>query len=211
VFSLVDPADVKWIYLSHDDVDHTGNLSEVLSACPNATLVASWAIVERHSNAMEFPLDRVRWVNDGESFSVGDRTLRAVRPPLYDSPTTRGLFDESTGVYWAVDAFATPIPGSDPILSVADLDPNMWRESITMFMYYALSPWLAVVDPVRFAQVCDDNQSLGASTIVSAHSPTIPSSHIKDAYAIARDLPTVTPPPCPDQNVLDEIIAASAS
>jgi flavorubredoxin len=28
VFSLVDPKDVQWIFLSHDDVDHSGNLDE---------------------------------------------------------------------------------------------------------------------------------------------------------------------------------------
>src|SRR3712207_2461544 len=33
VFSLVEPDDVRWIFLSHDDVDHTGNLVEALSAC----------------------------------------------------------------------------------------------------------------------------------------------------------------------------------
>ena len=27
VFSLVEPADVRWIYLSHDDVDHTATSS----------------------------------------------------------------------------------------------------------------------------------------------------------------------------------------
>ena len=36
VFSLVEPEDVRWIFLSHDDVDHTGNLDEVMTACPNA-------------------------------------------------------------------------------------------------------------------------------------------------------------------------------
>src|SRR5437868_12754345 len=36
VFSLVDPKDVQWIYLSHDDVDHTGNLEQTIEACPNA-------------------------------------------------------------------------------------------------------------------------------------------------------------------------------
>ena len=51
VFNLVEPADVKWVYLSHDDVDHTGNLDEVMTACPNATLVASWAMIVRHTNA----------------------------------------------------------------------------------------------------------------------------------------------------------------
>ena len=37
VFSLVEPEDVRWIFLSHDDVDHTGNLEEAMAACPNAT------------------------------------------------------------------------------------------------------------------------------------------------------------------------------
>jgi flavorubredoxin len=81
VFALVEPEDVRWIFLSHDDVDHTGNLDEALAACPNATLVCNWAMVERHSNCFDFPLRRCRWVMHGESFDVGDRTLQAIRPP----------------------------------------------------------------------------------------------------------------------------------
>ena len=30
VWSVVDPKDVRWIFLSHDDSDHTGNLLQVL-------------------------------------------------------------------------------------------------------------------------------------------------------------------------------------
>jgi glyoxylase-like metal-dependent hydrolase (beta-lactamase superfamily II) len=39
VFSLVEPEDVRWIYLSHDDGDHTGALHELLAECPNAPMV----------------------------------------------------------------------------------------------------------------------------------------------------------------------------
>src|SRR4051794_7532761 len=46
VFSLVEPADVQWVFLSHDDVDHSGNLDEVMTMCPNAKLVCNWAMVE---------------------------------------------------------------------------------------------------------------------------------------------------------------------
>ena len=42
VFSLVDPEDVRWLYISHDDVDHTGNLNALMAACPNATAVINW-------------------------------------------------------------------------------------------------------------------------------------------------------------------------
>jgi flavorubredoxin len=209
VFTLVDPADVRWIFLSHDDIDHTGNLEHVMSECTSATLVGSWAIAERHSNAFEFPLARMRWVNSGESFDVGDRRLLALRPPMYDSPTTRGLFDETTGVYWAVDSFATPMPGG-PVATVAELDPVFWQSGMTMFMYHALSPWLGLVDPARFAAACDASRALGMTTIASAHSPLITAESIDAAYDIARTLPTVTPPDMPGQDVLDEVVAATA-
>ena len=73
VFSLVEPEDVRWIFLSHDDVDHTGNLDEALTACPNARLVCNWAMVERHTNCFDFPLERCQWVVHGETFDVGSK------------------------------------------------------------------------------------------------------------------------------------------
>jgi flavorubredoxin len=207
-FALVEPADVKWVYLSHDDVDHTGNLEEVMDACPNATIVCSWAMLERHSNAFEFPLSRIRWVDDGESFDAGDRTLRAVRPPVWDSPTTRGLFDESTGVYWGVDAFATPMPGA-PVSNFADLDPGFAAEGMAMFIYNALSPWLTMVDPDKFAAKCNEVQALGATTIATAHCPIITENSMDKAFDILRELPNVPQPPAPNQEVLDAILAAA--
>lgn len=208
VFSIVEPADVKWVFLSHDDVDHTGNLEEVLAACPNATLVSSWAITERHTNAFNFPLERCHWINDGEGFEAGDRRLVAVRPPLYDSPTTRGLFDEKTGVYWGVDAFACPMPGG-VMENASEFDSGFWAEGMAMFMYHALSPWLGVVDPVKFAADCDRVQALGAKTIATAHSPVIDDSQSDKAFQIMRDLPSVPAPPCPNNDVLQAILAAA--
>jgi flavorubredoxin len=205
VFGLVEPRDVQWIFLSHDDADHTGNLGEVLDACPNAALVTSWAITERLLNFFDFPLERCRWLNDGESFSVGDRTLRALRPPQWDSPTTRGLLDERTGVYWAVDAFACPMPGA-PIENVADFDAGFWQEGMGMFIHNALSPWLPLVDEARYTSLCDRIQAQGMTTIATAHCPLITEASIADAFRIVRELPTMAVPPAPDQVVLDAIL-----
>jgi flavorubredoxin len=210
VFALVEPADVKWVFLSHDDVDHTGNLEQVLEMCPNATLVSSWAITERHTNAFNFPLERCQWINDGESFEAGDRTLTAIRPPLYDSPTTRGLFDGKTGVYWGVDAFACPMPGA-VMENAAEFDEGFWPEGMAMFMYNALSPWLSVVDPAKYAAECDRVQALGAKTIATAHSPVISDAQSDKAFQIMRDLPSVPAPPCPDNNVLQAILGAAGA
>ena len=32
VFSLVEPEDIRWVFISHDDVDHTGNLNALMDA-----------------------------------------------------------------------------------------------------------------------------------------------------------------------------------
>ena len=208
VFGLVEPDDVRWVFLSHDDVDHSGNLAEVLTACPNAKLVCNWAMVERHTNCFNFPLDRCRWIMHDESFSVGDRTLHAVRPPVFDSPTTRGLFDPTTGVYWAVDTFATPLP--DPQLGIADLDPEFWQFGMTLFAFGAVSPWLSMLDHDKYGRVVDAVQGLDITTIAACHTPVIEGEFIRRAFERIREFPSVEPPPLPDQSILDEIIAATA-
>jgi flavorubredoxin len=212
VFGLVEPADVRWVFLSHEDHDHTGNLAEVMARCPDATLVCSWALVERFTNAFAFPLERCRWVNDGGRFHAGDRTLLALRPPLYDSPTTRGLLDERSGVYWGVDAFATPMP--DPAATVADLDQSFWAQGQAMFALDGLAPWVTLVDGARYQAAIDRFAALGATAIAGAHTPLIPASHIAAAIDGLRALPTAEVPPVPDQAVLDAIrqqLAAAAA
>ncbi len=195
---------MRLIFISHDDVDHTGNLDEVLSACPHAQLVCNWAFVERYSNCFDFPLERCRWVMDGESFDVGDRTLLALRPPAYDSPTTRGLYDPSTRVYWAVDSFATPLP--DPAIAVSDLDPQFWREALAMFALGAVSPWISLVDPQKYGEYVSRTQSLDIATIASCHSPVIEGPFSERVFGFYRDLPSLESMTLPDESVLDLII-----
>jgi flavorubredoxin len=209
VFSLVEPADVRWVFLSHDDVDHTGNLEQVMEACPNATLVLTWAMLERHTNAFRFPPERCRFVGHGESFDVGDRRLVAFTPPVYDSPTTRGLLDPRTGLYWAADAFATPTPDAT-VANARELDPTFWKQGLELFALGAISPWLSLVDPARHERAVDALAALGPRAIASAHGPLIEGSAIARALEVLRGLPALGPPQLPGQAWLDEVVAAAA-
>lgn len=211
LFSLVEPEDVRWVFLSHDDADHTGNLSQVMDACPNARLICSWVLVERFANAYEFPLERCHWLNDGDSLQAGDRTLVALRPPVYDSPSTRGLFDTSTGVYWAADCFATPVPGGPgvaPLDDVNDLDREEWFGGMVMFGVHALSPWLSLVDADRYAECVRQVRSHGMTTIISGHSPVVHDAQIDEAFTLVGRMAGAVPPPCPDQAVLEMMVRA---
>lgn len=207
-FSLVDPAAVRWIVITHDDDDHTGNLAEAMERCPNATLVVSWAATERMSASFGLPVERLRWLDHGEALDVGDRVLRAWRPPVYDSPTARGIFDPLTRVYWASDAFATPMP-SEPVDSVDDLPAPMWAEGFALFHHHALAPWLSLVDASRYAVEVTGLRSLRAEVIVSAHSPVIRGVSVERALDHLAALPTTEPPPHPDQQALTSILSGT--
>jgi glyoxylase-like metal-dependent hydrolase (beta-lactamase superfamily II) len=204
-FSVVDPADVRWIFLSHDDHDHIGNLAAVLDACPQATLVTNWFTVERTIRAMELPLHRMRWVNHGESFDAGDRTLIAVRPPIFDSPTTRGLFDTTSGVYWAVDSFASLLPGH--LTDSDDVPYEMWRDSFTFFAQ-CVSPWVELTDPAKYAQTVNEIARLDVTAIAGGHMARLGGARVQEAIAMLRELPNVPMIPLPGQADLDAMLIA---
>jgi flavorubredoxin len=41
LWSQIEPTDLRWIYLTHPDRDHTGSLMEILEATPAARLITT--------------------------------------------------------------------------------------------------------------------------------------------------------------------------
>jgi flavorubredoxin len=202
VFSLVEPEDIRWVFISHDDIDHTGNVNRLMELAPNATLVVNWFLQERMGATLEVSPMRQRWVADGEILDVGDRKLLAIRPPVYDSPTTRGLFDTSTGVYWASDAFGCPM--NTVVRDVAGLDAE-WFELASVSSNRWVAPWIEIARDDSFQASVDRIAALDPSVIAACHTPAIRRSHVGRAIEIMRRSPGAAALPLPDQSVLDEI------
>jgi flavorubredoxin len=207
VGAIVDLKKVRWIYISHDDQDHLGNLDPVLSSCTAATLVVDWLTVERTSIEYNLPLRRMRWLNDGDHFVAGDRTLVALRPPTYDAPTTRGLFDTKSRVYWASDSFGAAVPYH--VDRAADLPFEAWSAGFTLFNR-TLSPWTAIVDRAKFAERISAVRTLDAKAIATCHGPVIAAWELDEAYRLMADLPGAAPMPTPGQPELEAMLAAIA-
>jgi flavorubredoxin len=187
VFSLVEPADVRWIFLSHDDRDHSGNLMPLLDACPNATLLTNWFSIGRMAEEWLTPLPRCRFMNAGDGLDVGDRTLTALCPPVYDNPTTRGLFDERTGVFWAVDTFAMPVP--QPTQWAHEVDADTFEEG-QRFGARLIAPWHEWLDERRFTAHVDAVRELPITVLTSCHGPAIRGEHVDRSFDILRSLPS---------------------
>ncbi|MFA9432246.1 MBL fold metallo-hydrolase [Egicoccus sp. AB-alg2] len=206
IFSLVDPEEIRWIFLSHDDGDHKGNLHELLDLAPNATLVACAFLDEREALERPLPQHRQRWLEDGDTLDAGDRQLRLVTPPIFDGPTTRGLFDERSGVLWAVDAFAALLTGDG--YEAGDVTPEVYDDTFHAFNSM-ISPWHQWLDPVRYARHVDTIAGLRPSVVTSSHGPVLRGGAIPDAFRRVKQLagqPRVQPP---GQELLDELIEAT--
>ncbi|MFI2434368.1 MBL fold metallo-hydrolase [Streptomyces sp. NPDC018693] len=203
-WSVVDPLDVRWIFLTHDDRDHAGNLLAALAECPNATLLTTWFSIGRMAEEWETPINRCRFMIDGDTVDVGDRTLVAKRPPLFDNPTTRALFDTKTNVLWAVDTFATNVP--TPLPEIAGLSADEFRDG-QFFGGRLVSPWVALLDGQKFRAVVDDVQRLDAEVVAGCHSPVLRRPRIAEAFDLLRQLPEIPAWPEFTQADLDQWMA----
>ena len=203
VFNLVAPEDVRWIFLSHDDGDHTGGLHDALELCPNATLVTNFFSTDRLNLERELPLHRLIWREPGDTLDLGDRRLRLMLPPIFDGPTTRGLIDERTGVMWSVDSFAALAP--DVVHRVEEVPAAMYDETFRM-VNSLVSPWHRWLDPEKYGAHVDSVEALRPTVVASAHGPVLTGTAIHDAFDRVRDMagqPIVEPP---GQAMLDELL-----
>ncbi len=205
VFSVVAPKAVRWVFISHDDQDHLGNIEPVLASCPNATLVLDWLMVQRTTSQYRLPLNRMRWINAGDHFTAGDRTLVALQPPTYDSPATRGLFDTKSRVYWASDSFGALVPHH--VDSASDLPLEAFRMGLAGFNRL-MAPWVAVADKRKFTDSVQSVRALDASCIASAHGPAIGHQELATAFAVMAQLPSMPAMPIPGQEELEQMLEA---
>ena len=208
VFSLVEPGDVRWVFLSHDDGDHTGALHDVLALCENATVVINAFGTERLALERPLPLERLRWIEPGGTFDAGDRRMRLVLPPIFDGPTTRGVLDESTGVFWAVDSFAALTTGA--VHRREDVPDDLYDETFLLFNSL-ISPWHQWLDTGKYGAHVDSVAALRPSAVASAHGPILSGSQIDDAFDRVRSLAGMPRLMLPEQPTLDEFVTAAIS
>ena len=99
------------------------------------------------------------------------------------------------------------MPGG-PVGTVAELDAEFWREGMTMFVHHRCRRGLAWSTSGATGRCVTRCVRSGCGTIATAHSPLITEGSIDDAFAILASLAGATPPPVPDQSVLDAIVGA---
>ena len=202
--TVVDPADLRWIWLTHTDFDHIGSLQRLLEENEHLRVITSFLGVGIMSLAAPLPMDRVHLVNPGQTVDVGDRTLTAVRPPAFDNPITTGLRDERSGIFFSSDCFGALL---DEMPECAeDLSDGAVRKG-QVFWATVDSSWLHKVDRAVFASELDRIRGLEATMILSSHLPAARGSSMERLLDALAAVPDASPFVGPDQAALEQILA----
>jgi glyoxylase-like metal-dependent hydrolase (beta-lactamase superfamily II) len=163
----IDPEALRWIWLSHMDADHLGNLEQVLALAPNARVVTNFLgmgkMMLRH-----FDVSRVHLLEPGAEIDAGDRTLVPLKPAYYDAPETVGFFDSKSRVLFSADAFGALL--QEPQDEAAAIAPQALDDGIITWTAID-APWLGMVDRLAFGRVLAGIERLDPAAIISGHLP----------------------------------------
>jgi glyoxylase-like metal-dependent hydrolase (beta-lactamase superfamily II) len=207
LWNQIDPGDLRWIYLTHPDRDHTGSLMEILQAAPAARVVTTFLGLGILSLEYPIPPDRIFLLNPGQSLDVGDRRLTAFRPPVYDSPATTGCYDEHTGTCFTSDCFGAPLSTAEQALA-DDIAAVPSDDLVAAQRLWATvdSPWVSGVERNAFRASLQPLRRLDPSVVLCTH---LPPAHAAAARLLdtLETAPDADPFMGPDQAALEALLA----
>ncbi|GAU07387.1 FprA family A-type flavoprotein [Desulfoplanes formicivorans] len=88
VRQLAQVPEIDYIVSQHAEQDHSGTIPLVLEIYPQSTVVCSPKAKKLLLEHLEIPDQRIQTVEDGDSLSLGDKTLRFVHTPWVHWPET---------------------------------------------------------------------------------------------------------------------------
>lgn len=188
LWSLIDPADLRWIAVTHDDRDHTGALVRILQDAPESRVITNGISLTRLSEEFSIPRERVMVVNPGGRTMVGDRELSFHRPPTFDSPGTLAIFDHSDGTLYSSDSFGTILDEIVPDL--ADVTEEKFFEGFDV-LNRAIAPWTALIDEAKFVPCVQALAALRPERLLSAHGPTVRGQAVSRLFAAMARIPAL--------------------
>lgn len=206
--SIIDPSELRWIWLTHTDFDHVGSLATLLETNPRLRVITSFLGVGIMGLSLTpLPMDRVHLVNPGQYVTIGGRRLLAVKPPVFDNPITTGFVDDHTGVLFSSDCFGALLPAVPS--NAADLDTGLLQAGQIRWATVD-SAWVHAVDRDVFTRALDQLRAIEPTMVCSSHLPPAPGSML-DLFADSLALvPDAEPFIGPDQATLEAMLAGTA-
>jgi len=115
---LLKVKNIDYIIANHAEQDHSGALPQILKLYPNAKVIATPKCKDLLMELLLIPEDKIVTVEDGETLSLGDKTLEFIHAPWVHWPETMLTYLREDKILFTCDLFGSHLATSD--LYVAD-------------------------------------------------------------------------------------------
>lgn len=155
---LKDIDHIDYIVSHHAEQDHSGTIPTILEKYPMATVLTSEKAKSMLIDLMpELPADRIVVVQDGETISLGDRTLQFIYTPWVHWPETMVSYLVEEKILFSCDFFGSHLAtsnmyaGEDPLV----LESNkLYYSQIMMPLSNFVKKNLEVVSKMEIDLIC---------------------------------------------------------
>jgi flavorubredoxin len=101
---VVNPGEIEVIVVNHTEPDHSGNIKHLLKIAPKAKVYGSRQAINYLNEILNEPFDS-EVVKDGDTLSLGNKTLRFISAPNLHWPDTIYTYLEEDGLLFSCDSF----------------------------------------------------------------------------------------------------------
>ena len=104
---------IDFVISHHTEQDHSGTIPAVLEKYPNARLICTPKAQGMLVDHLHLPVNRIQTVEDGESVSLGDRTMTFIHTPWVHWPETMVTFLPEDKILFTCDFFGSHLATSN--------------------------------------------------------------------------------------------------
>ncbi|HLN53468.1 MAG TPA: FprA family A-type flavoprotein [Lentimicrobium sp.] len=102
--TLINPADIQYIILDHTEPDHSGNVETLLELAPDAVVVGSGNAIRYLREMLGHDFKSMQ-VKDGDTLSLGNKTLKFISAPNLHWPDSIYTYLEEDKLLFTCDSF----------------------------------------------------------------------------------------------------------
>ncbi len=104
---------LDYVIANHAEQDHSGSLPAILNIYPEARVVATPKCKSMLMDLLLIPEDKFNPVDDGETISLGDKTIRFIHAPWVHWPETMFTYLEEDKILFTCDFLGSHLATSD--------------------------------------------------------------------------------------------------
>jgi flavorubredoxin len=132
---------IDYVVSQHAEQDHSGTIPQILEKYPDAKLISTPKAKGILIDLLQIPEESFITVKDGETLSLGDKTLKFIHAPWVHWPETMVTYLEEDKILFSCDFFGSHIATADLFVT----DEGRVYEAAKRYFAEIMMPFRAVI------------------------------------------------------------------